>query len=242
MLVSGRVLICKFWPRTCLTGWNNLVRFSVSVMVFPVAAFCLLGRWALSRCFSQSRCGKEEIFRLALVRNSCWLQIDYHDVGPLPETCQVPQVLEALDLPLHLQYNWSVLASGLCLSVCHRPSTNDVLLSSEWASKFLALIFLSRLIVGRCCLGNELSSKVARDLMLTLFGIRKTTFKLNNKTGKPAKDWTDNMVNTCKYPICLQCLTIPHVLPISMARFRFQAAFWDFFGALKVVNKRITKP
>ena len=90
------------------------------------------------------------------------------------------------------------------------------------------LDILSRLIVGRCGFGNELASKVARDLMLTLFGIRKTTSKLNNKPGKPAKDWTDDMVNTCKYPICLQCLTIPHVLPISMAIFRFQAAFCDF--------------
>ena len=112
--------------------------------------------------------------------------------------------------------------------MCHRPSTNDVLLSSEWFSKFLALISLSRWIVGRCSFGNELASKVARDLMLFLFGIRKTTSKLNNKSRKPAKDWTDNMVSTCKYPICLQCLTIPHVLPISLARCRFQAAFCDF--------------
>ena len=61
----------KFWQlRTCLTGWNNLVRFSVSVMAFPVAAFCLLGRWALSRCFSQNRRGKEENFPLGLVSGS----------------------------------------------------------------------------------------------------------------------------------------------------------------------------
>ena len=47
---------------TCLTGWNNLVRFSVSAMAFPVAVFWLLGRWALSRCFSQSRYLKRWIF------------------------------------------------------------------------------------------------------------------------------------------------------------------------------------
>ena len=46
-------------------------------MAFPVAAFCLLGRWALSRCFSQNRRGFwRRVFRIGLVRNSSRLQIE----------------------------------------------------------------------------------------------------------------------------------------------------------------------
>eukprot|EP00434_Breviolum_minutum_P025478 symbB.v1.2.022512.t1/scaffold2002.1/size92861/6 len=65
---------------TCLTGWNNLVRFSVSVMAFPVAAFCLLGRWALSRCFSQNRYLKRWIFPYTFNTIGVFLQAGFASV------------------------------------------------------------------------------------------------------------------------------------------------------------------